>query len=298
MGVPRSVTPGRFRRAARTLWARRSAGFGLVVVVAIIAVAVLAPWVAPRDPLQQRLLQRLKPPGTTGHPLGTDNFGRDLFSRLVYGSRISILVGVVSVAIAAGLGSVMGLLGGYFGGLLDQVLMRVVDILMAFPLILLAIAIVAFLGGGLFNLMLAVGISSVPPFARVVRGEVLVQRGRDYVEAARALGAGQGRVMRRHILPNSLGPIVVLSTLRISTAILTESSLSFLGMGVAPPTPTWGNMAAEGTKFLQTAPWISIVPGAAIMLMVLAFNLFGDGLRDALDPRLKGEVGLPSRRGV
>jgi len=202
------------------------------------------------------------------------------------------------VAIAAGLGSVMGLLGGYFGGLLDQVLMRVVDILMAFPLILLAIAIVAFLGGGLFNLMLAVGISSVPPFARVVRGEVLVQRGRDYVEAARALGAGQGRVMRRHILPNSLGPIVVLSTLRISTAILTESSLSFLGMGVAPPTPTWGNMAAEGTKFLQTAPWISIVPGAAIMLMVLAFNLFGDGLRDALDPRLKGEVGLPSRRGV
>ena len=298
MGAPRSVTPGRFRRAARTLWARRSAGFGLVVVVAIIAVAVLAPWVAPRDPLQQRLLQRLKPPGTTGHPLGTDNFGRDLFSRLVYGSRISILVGVVSVAIAAGLGSVMGLLGGYFGGLLDQVLMRVVDILMAFPLILLAIAIVAFLGGGLFNLMLAVGISSVPPFARVVRGEVLVQRGRDYVEAARALGAGQGRVMRRHILPNSLGPIVVLSTLRISTAILTESSLSFLGMGVAPPTPTWGNMAAEGTKFLQTAPWISIVPGAAIMLMVLAFNLFGDGLRDALDPRLKGEVGLPSRGGV
>ena len=298
MGVPRSVTPGRFRRAARTLWARRSAGFGLVVVVAIIAVAVLAPWVAPRDPLQQRLLQRLKPPGTTGHPLGTDNFGRDLFSRLVYGSRISILVGVVSVAIAAGLGSVMGLLGGYFGGLLDQVLMRVVDILMAFPLILLAIAIVAFLGGGLFNLMLAVGISSVPPFARVVRGEVLVQRGRDYVEAARALGAGQGRVMRRHILPNSLGPIVVLSTLRISTAILTESSLSFLGKGVAPPTPTWGNMAAEGTKFLQTAPWISIVPGAAIMLMVLAFNLFGDGLRDALDPRLKGEVGLPSRGGV
>src|SRR3990172_5998723 len=267
MGVPRSVTPGRFRRAARTLWARRSAGFGLVVVVAIIAVAVLAPWVAPRDPLQQRLLQRLKPPGTTGHPLGTDNFGRDLFSRLVYGSRISILVGVVSVAIAAGLGSVMGLLGGYFGGLLDQVLMRVVDILMAFPLILLAIAIVAFLGGGLFNLMLAVGISSVPPFARVVRGEVLAQRTRDYVEAARALGAGRGRVMRRHILPNSLGPIVVLSTLRISTAILTESSLSFLGMGVAPPTPTWGNMAAGGGKVLQTAPWISIVPGAAIMLM-------------------------------
>jgi peptide/nickel transport system permease protein len=261
------------------------------VIVAVVAVAVLAPWVARRDPLQQRLLERLRPPMTPGHPMGTDNFGRDLFARLVYGSRISILVGVLSVAIAAGIGSAMGLVGGYYGGVLDQALMRVVDVLMAFPLILLAIAIVAFLGGGLLNLMLAVGISSVPPFARIVRGEVLTQRRRDYVEAARALGAGHSRVIRRHILPNSLSPIVVLSTLRISTAILTESSLSFLGLGVAPPTPTWGNMSAEGTKFLQTAPWIAIAPGAAIMLMVLAFNLFGDGLRDALDPRLKGEVG-------
>lgn len=293
--IARPAHAGRFRRAARVLWARRSATVGLFVVGAILAVAVLAPWVTRQDPLQQRLLERLQPPGTPGHPLGTDNFGRDLFARLVYGARISILVGVVSVAIAAGVGSVVGLLGGYYGGVLDQALMRVVDVLMAFPLILLAIAIVAFLGGGLFNLMLAVGISSVPPFARVVRGEVLVQRTRDYVEAARALGAGGGRLMRRHLLPNSLSPIVVLSTLRISTAILTESSLSFLGLGVAAPTPTWGNMAAEGTKFLQTAPWISIVPGAAIMLMVLAFNLFGDGLRDALDPHLKGEVGLRTK---
>jgi len=291
----RPASAGPLRRGARILWTRRSAAFGLFVVTAILAVAVLAPWVAPRDPLQQRLLERLKPPGTPGHPLGTDNFGRDLFARIVYGARISILVGVVSVAIAAGLGSAVGLLGGYYGGALDHALMRVVDVLMAFPLILLAIAIVAFLGGGLFNLMLAVGISSVPPFARVVRGEVLAQRTRDYIEAARALGAGGGRLMGRHLLPNSLSPIVVLSTLRISTAILTESSLSFLGLGVAPPTPTWGSMAAEGTKFLQTAPWISIVPGAAIMLMVLAFNLFGDGLRDALDPRLKGEVGLRTK---
>lgn len=259
----------------------------------ILVVAVLAPWIAPRDPLQQRLLERLRPPRTPGHALGTDNFGRDLFSRLIFGARVSILVGVVSVAIAAGLGSLMGLLAGYYGGVLDHSLMRVVDVLMAFPLILLAIAIVAVLGGGLFNLMLAVGISSIPPFARLVRGEVLTQRRRDYIEAARALGAGSGRVMQRHLLPNSLSPIVVLSTLRVSTAILTESSLSFLGLGVAPPAPTWGNMAAEGTKFLQTAPWISIAPGAAITLMVLAFNLFGDGLRDALDPRLKGEAGLP-----
>lgn len=283
--------PGRVRYAMRVLWGRRSAAIGLVVVVAIATGAVLAPWIAPHDPVQQRLLGRLRPPGAPAHPLGTDNFGRDVLSRLLFGSRISILVGVVSVAIAAGVGILFGLLGGYYGGVLDQWLMRLIDILMAFPVVLLAIAIVAFLGGGLLNLMLAVGISSVPPFARLVRSEVISQRGRDYVEAARALGAGHGRLMGRHILPNSMSAIVVLSTLRISTAILTESSLSFLGLGVGPPTPTWGNMVAEGTKFLQTAPWIAIVPGAAIMLMVLAFNLFGDGLRDALDPRLKGEGG-------
>jgi len=275
----------------RVLWGRRSAAIGLVIVVAIVTAAAFAPWIAPHDPVQQRLLGRLRPPGAPAHPLGTDNFGRDVLSRLLFGSRISILVGVVSVAIAAGVGILFGLLGGYYGGVLDQWLMRLIDILIAFPVVLLAIAIVAFLGGGLLNLMLAVGISSVPPFARLVRSEVISQRGRDYVEAARALGAGHGRLMGRHILPNSMSAIVVLSTLRISTAILTESSLSFLGLGVGPPTPTWGNMVAEGTKFLQTAPWISIVPGAAIMLMVLAFNLFGDGLRDALDPRLKGEGG-------
>jgi peptide/nickel transport system permease protein len=265
----------------------------VVVAVAVLS-ALFAPWIAPADPTQQRLLERLRPPALGPHPLGTDNFGRDLLSRLVYGARVSLLVGVVSVAIAAVFGAAMGLLGGYYGGGLDTLLMRVVDVLMAFPLILLAIAIVAVLGGGLVNLMLAVGISSIPPFARLVRGEVLTQRGRDYVEAARALGAGGGRVMGRHILPNTLSPLVVLSTLRVSTVILTESSLSFLGLGVTPPTPTWGNMVADGTKFLQTAPWISIVPGIAIMITVLAFNLFGDGLRDALDPRLKGDIGLPA----
>jgi peptide/nickel transport system permease protein len=286
--------PGRLRQAVRTLWLRRSAAAGAVIVILVVAGAALAPWVAPHDPFQQRLFERLYPPGAAGHVLGTDNFGRDVLSRLVYGARVSLLVGVVSVAIAAGLGAAVGLIAGYFGGRLDSVLMRVVDVLMAFPLILLAIAIVAVLGSGLFNLMLAVGVSSVPPFARLIRSEVLAQRGRDYVEAARAVGAGSRRVMGRHILPNTLSPIVVLSTLRVSTVILTESSLSFLGLGVAPPTPTWGNMVADGTKFLQTAPWVSIVPGLAIMLTVLAFNLFGDGLRDALDPRLKGEIGLPA----
>ncbi|MDR7418413.1 MAG: ABC transporter permease [Armatimonadota bacterium] len=290
---PRPARRG-WRLAARAFWLRRSAAAGACVVGVVVAAALLAPWIAPHDPTQHRLLERLQPPGLGAHLLGTDNFGRDQLARLVYGARVSLLVGVVSVVIAAGLGAGCGLLGGYYGGRLDTLLMRVVDVLMAFPLILLAIAIVAVLGGGLFNLMLAVGVSSIPPFARLVRGEVLAQRSRDYVEAARALGAAGGRVMGRHILPNTLSPIIVLSTLRVSTVILTESSLSFLGLGVAPPTPTWGNMVADGTKFLQTAPWISIVPGVAIMLTVLAFNLFGDGLRDALDPRLKGEIGLPA----
>lgn len=290
---PRTPRAG-LGRSLRTLWRRRSAAAGAVVVAVVVLSALFAPWIAPADPIQQRLMERLRPPAFGPHPLGTDNFGRDLLSRLVYGARVSLLVGVVSVAVAAALGAAMGLLGGYYGGGLDTLLMRIVDVLMAFPLILLAIAIVAVLGGGLVNLMLAVGISSIPPFARLIRGEVLAQRGRDYVEAARALGAGGARVMGRHIFPNTLSALVVLSTLRVSTVILTESSLSFLGLGVAPPTPTWGNMVSEGTKFLQTAPWISMVPGIAIMVTVLAFNLFGDGLRDALDPRLTGEIGLPA----
>jgi ABC-type dipeptide/oligopeptide/nickel transport system permease subunit len=293
--APRGSGPASFWwRSARTLWRRRSAAVGLVCVVVVLVVAAAAPALAPHDPVRQRLLDRLKPPMSPGHVLGTDNFGRDLLSRLIVGSRVSMLVGVVSVALAASVGAAMGLVAGFYGGRSDQWLMRVIDVLMAFPLILLAIVIVAFLGGGLVNLMLAVGISSVPPFARLVRGEALALRGRDFVEATRALGAGSRRVMWRHLLPNCLSPIVVLSTLRVSTVILTESSLSFLGLGVSPPTPTWGNMVAEGTKFLQTAPWISIIPGAAIMVVVLAFNLFGDGLRDALDPRLKGEVGIPA----
>lgn len=261
----------------------------MLVVIIAMGAAALAPALVPHDPLQQRLLERLLPPGSPGHLLGTDNFGRDILSRTIFGSRISLLVGFVAVALAATAGTAVGMVGGYFGGAVDMLFMRTIDVLMAFPLILLAIAIVAVLGGGLVNLMLAVGISSIPPFARLMRSEVLAHRGREYVDAARALGAGPARIMARHLLPNVTAPLVVLSTLRISTVILTEATLSFLGLGVAPPTPTWGNMVADGTRFLQTAPWISIIPGTAIMLTVLGFNLFGDGLRDALDPRLRGE---------
>jgi peptide/nickel transport system permease protein len=267
---------------------RRSAAVGLALAVMIVVLAVFAPITGGRDPLDQNLRDKLKPPGGA-YVLGTDPLGRDMWSRLVWGGRVSLTVGVVAVAISAGLGTAAGIVGGYFGGAWDAWITRVIEVLMSFPLILLAIAIVAVLGTGLTNLMIAVGISSVPQFARLVRGEVLRVRSREFVEAARAIGAGQTRVMARHILPNVISAIVILATLRISTVILTESALSFLGLGISPPTPTWGSMIADGTKWLRIAPWISIIPGIAIMITVLAFNLLGDGLRDALDPRLRGE---------
>jgi peptide/nickel transport system permease protein len=261
---------------------------GLAIIALVVAIAALAPLTAGRDPLEQTLPDKLRPPGA-GYLLGTDSLGRDLWSRLVWGSRISLLVGVASVALAAAIGTSLGLAAGYFRGWVDGIVTRVIEVLMSFPLVLLAIAIVAVLGSGLRNLMIAVGISSIPPFARLVRGQVLTIAERDFVEAARALGAGSLRVMVRHILPNTVSTIVVLGTLRVSTVILTESALSFLGLGISPPTATWGSMIADGVKWLRLAPWVSIVPGLAIMVTVLAFNLFGDGLRDALDPRLRGE---------
>lgn len=281
----------------RRIWLRKSAAIGLIVVLLIVLVALLAPLIAPEDPNRQDLMGRLQPPNWQ-HWLGTDSFGRDQLSRLIFGARISLMVGVVAVALAALLGGVIGLLGGYYGGGIDNVLMRLIDVLMAFPTLLLAIVFLAMLGerlGGLSNIMVAVGVASTPHFARLVRGQVLSLKEQDFVEAARALGGSAGRLMVRHILVNSLSPVIVFATLRVATVILTEASLSFLGLGVPPPTPTWGGMVAEGTRFLQRAPWLSLIPGVAIMVTVLAFNLFGDGLRDALDPKLRG-VGDVSAR--
>ena len=281
----------------RRIWLRKSAAIGLIVVLLIVLVALLAPLIAPEDPNRQDLMGRLQSPNWQ-HWLGTDSFGRDQLSRLIFGARISLMVGVVAVALAAFLGGVIGLLGGYYGGGIDNVLMRLIDVLMAFPTLLLAIVFLAMLGerlGGLSNIMVAVGVASTPHFARLVRGQVLSLKEQDFVEAARALGGSAGRLMVRHILVNSLSPVIVFATLRVATVILTEASLSFLGLGVPPPTPTWGGMVAEGTRFLQRAPWLSLIPGVAIMVTVLAFNLFGDGLRDALDPKLRG-VGDVSAR--
>jgi peptide/nickel transport system permease protein len=259
---------------------------GCLIILLFAFAAVFSSWLSPFDPFAQSIRARLRPPGDL-HWLGTDGFGRDILSRIIWGSRISLTVGVVAVAIGATIGILIGLTGGFFGGAVDSLLMSIVDILLVLPTILLALVIVAMLGPGVFNLMIAVGISNAPRFARLTRAEVLAVKKMVFVDAASALGASYIRLMLRHILPNSFASIVVLSSLRIAQAITTEASLSFLGLGVAPPTPTWGSMIADGRVYLRTSPWVAIFPGIMIMLIVMAFNLIGDGLRDLLDPKLR-----------
>ena len=260
---------------------------GCILILIFTATALFSAWLSPFDPFAQNIRLRLKPPGDT-HWLGTDGYGRDILSRIIWGTRISLTVGVVAVFIGASLGILVGLVSGFFGGSVDNLLMRIIDVLLVLPTVLLALVIVAMLGPGIFNLMVAVGISNAPRFARVIRAEVLAVKKMVFVDAASALGASYVRLMSRHILPNTLASILVLSTLRVAQAITTEASLSFLGLGVAPPTPTWGSMISDGRIYLRTSPWVAIVPGVMIMLIVMAFNLFGDGLRDLLDPKLRG----------
>lgn len=259
--------------------------FGLIVVTLLLGAVALAPVLAKADPNDMVLVERLKPPGGA-HRMGTDAFGRDILSRLLYGGRISLLVGVVAVAMGGTVGTLLGAVSGYYRGWVDQVVMRAMDSLNAFPAVLLAMAIAAALGTGLLNIMLAVGITSVPAFARITRSAVISVRGLDYVVAATALGARSGRVLWRHVFPNSFGPVIVTATLQIASAILAASSLSFLGLGIQAPTPEWGSMLAEGRGHIIRAPWLSAFPGLAIMLTVMGFNLLGDALRDALDPTL------------
>jgi peptide/nickel transport system permease protein len=268
------------------VWTRKSAGVGTLIVLVFVILAIWAPVLAPYDPAAQDLTNRYVPPSRE-YWLGTDNFGRDVLSRIIWGGRISLVVGVVSVAISLVFGALIGLTAGYTGGVVDQTLSSVVDVLMAFPLLLLALAMITVLGPGMLNLMLAIGLASVPIFARVLRAETQSARGRDYVTAAYAVGAQPVRVVMRHIFPNIGSSVIVLVTTRIAAAILIESSLSFLGIGIQPPTASWGVMVSEGRNFLERAPWIALAPGVAIMIVVLGFNLFGDGLRDALDVRLR-----------
>ncbi|MDR7544171.1 MAG: ABC transporter permease [Armatimonadota bacterium] len=274
------------RQRVRHLVRHRPAAVGLLVLLAMAASAALAPWVAPYDPNAQVWEQALRGP-SAAHWLGTDEFGRDVFTRIIYGSRISLVVGFLAVAIAAGLGVPLGLLSGFVGGRVDVLVMRVMDVLLAFPALLLALAIVGALGPGVRNSIIAVGVVAIPAFARVVRGATLVVRAQEYVDAARALGVRVPRIIARHVLPNAAAPVIVQATLGVGTAILSSAGLSFLGLGAQPPTPDWGGMLAGGREFMLQAWWIATFPGLAIMLTVLGFNLVGDALRDALDPRLR-----------
>jgi peptide/nickel transport system permease protein len=279
-------------RPARSEWIRvwssllrnRGAMIGLGITLLLVAVAILAPVISPYDPTLMGAGGSLEAP-SPAHPLGTDKFGRDLFSRIVAGSRLTLFIGVLAVAISCTAGSMLGLLSGYFGGKVDSVISRAIDVMFSFPDILIALSVVALLGPSLQNAVIAVGISAIPWYARVVRGTVMVEHEKQYFEAARSLGAGHRRLLARHILPNALPPILVLATLGFSTAILSAAALSFLGLGAQPPEPEWGLELALGRDLMRQAWWIMTFPGIAIAVTVLGFNLLGDGLREALDPR-------------
>ena len=270
----------------RRLRKNKLAMVGGSIILLFTLMAVFAPLLAPHSPTLTSLSNRLKGP-TAEHPLGTDGIGRDVLSRIIYGSRYSLMSGLISVGIAVLVGTLLGLAAGYYGGWLESLIMRFMDMLLAFPGILLAVAFVAVLGRGYLNAMIAVGLHSVPGFARVVRGSVLSLKEREFVEAARAAGAKDSRIILKHILPNVLTPVIVMATMRLGTTILAAAGLSFIGLGAQPPLPEWGAMLSEGRSYLRSAPHITTFPGIAILLTVVGFNLLGDGVRDALDPKLK-----------
>lgn len=281
-------------RVLRTLMKSRSAAFGLFIFALFILVAIFSPVLAPHDPTLQALDRRLAPPVGLGleramieHPLGNDNLGRDILSRLIAGSRVSLLVGVATIVVASVTGSALGAIAGYYRGGLEQLIMRVVDAWMAFPSLLLAIAFAAALGSGILNLIVALSLANWVIYARIVRAEILSLREQEFVLAVRSLGATEARIILRHLLPNVLPQILVISTLQMGTVIIAEASLSFLGIGVQSTVPTWGGMLSDGREFMRDAWWLSTFPGIAISLVVLSINLLGDGLRDALDPRLR-----------
>jgi len=281
-GNGRIDSPGRL--AFRVLLSRPTAVFGGVVLIGVIALALFAPWIAPYDPLATSWSLVRKAP-SAAHWFGTDEVGRDLLSRIIWGARASLSAGVIAVAIAVGVGVPTGMVAGYVGGWTDALISRLTDAMLAIPFLILAIALAAFLGPSLGNAMIAIGVTATPIFVRLARGQVLAARAEDYVEAARAVGNPPIRILLRHILPNILPPVMVQATLAVAAAIIAEASLSFLGLGQQPPAPSWGSMLNTAQRFLTQAPWMAIFPGLAIFLTVLAFNLFGDGLRDAMDPR-------------
>ncbi|MER7682014.1 ABC transporter permease [Streptomyces sp. NPDC096934] len=287
-----AATAGLSPRAAalRTLLRNRLAVAALAVLAIMLLLAVLAPLIAPYDPNSQDLLLRLRPPvwqsgGSGAHPLGTDQLGRDMLSRVIYGTRVSLLVGAGAALLAGVIGTAVGLTSGYFGGLPDRILMRLADVQLAFPAILLALAIVGFLGSGLWYVILVLGITGWVSYARVVRSEVMSLRSRDFITEARAIGVTDGAIMRRHLLPNVMAPLATIATLHVAAAIVAEASLSYLGLGVPRETVTWGSMLADGQLYLGTSWWVAVFPGLALMITSLAVNITGDALRDVADPK-------------
>jgi peptide/nickel transport system permease protein len=274
----------------REFWARlkrnRMAMTGLGLVLGLFVVSIFAPWLAPYDPNHIDLKQVLMAP-SQAHLLGTDTLGRDVFSRIIFGSRVSLKVGFVAVGLATLIGLLVGALAGYYGGWVDQLLMRLVDLMLCFPAFFLILAVIAVLEPSIWNIMAVIGLTSWMGVARLVRAEFLSLREREFVTAARALGAGDVRLILRHMLPNALAPVMVSATLGVAGAILTESALSFLGLGVQPPTPSWGNILTAGKDNIEIAWWLSVFPGLAILVTVMSYNLLGEGIREAIDPRLK-----------
>ena len=277
------------RRIRKVMASRWVVVFGGLTILLFILLAVTAPWLAPYGPLEQDLMATLQPPSWR-HLLGTDDLGRDVLSRILYGARISLLVGIVVVTIAGVIGMFMGLLAGYFGGWINAVIMRINDALMSLPPIVLMLAISAVLGGGLKSILVSVGIVLAPTYCRLMCGQILTLKESDFITAAHVIGASNMRIMVRHLVPNAFPPLLVLVTINLGTAIMFEATLSFLGIGIAPPTAAWGSMVMTGYRYLLKNPVLSFAPGLSIMLLVLGFNMVGDGLRDALDPRLKGRI--------
>lgn len=279
--------PTPFQEKWTRLLRNKGAVAGLGVILLFIVLAIFAPLIAPHDPIEQNISIRKSPPFTEGHILGTDELGRDLLSRLIYGARLSMVIGIIAVGIAMVGGVAIGTISGYYGGWFDRIVMRLIDIMLAFPYVLLTIVIVAVLGPSLTNAMIAIGISQLPRYVRLVRASVMAEKESDYVLAERSIGTSNLELMFGSILPNSLAPVIVMATLGVGEAILSSAALSFLGLGAQPPTPEWGLMIASSKEFVTSAWWIVTFPGLATLLAVLGFNLFGDGLRDVLDPRLK-----------
>jgi peptide/nickel transport system permease protein len=286
-GTPQRVS--NWKRFKRVFFGRRLVTYGIVVIGLLAIAAIFAPLLAPYDPYSTDYKHTLAPP-SSDHLLGTDKLGRDILSRLIYGSRPAILVGFVAVSFAAAVGITFGLIAGFFGGLTMAVIMRIVDSIQSVPTILVAVTIASILGGGLQNVVLALGLASTPAYARLMCGQVLSVKQNDYILRARAMGAGSVRIMLRHVLPNCFPPLIVQMTIQVGHAILSEASLSFLGIGIKAPEPAWGSMVSEGFQYLLNSPMLSIIPGLAIMIVVFAYNMVGDGLRDALDPKLRGAL--------